>query len=300
MATRIAKGVATAKALGNTLTIAAVSLNSGSSLVVGSGYDDAQGHPTSVKWGNRELKRRRARDPAGFDIAGSIWSVGSVRDTATRDIVITWAANINERSMVAVTVEGANKIDQAVGNNHAIATTAPTTSLMAPMTETSNFVLAFMVSEGPATNDTASLPEIDVSGTFVAATLGQRAGTNGAPAAGNVTVQEIYHQLTDACAGTEVRMTNSTARKWVNMAIAMETLSTYLKYYSSGKCATCLDIVWCTDSVSPVVCSCNDGTLFPDGTSIGSIVANTDEELKEAARSEIIADEFDDIELVEL
>lgn len=298
MATRIAKGTASAKALGNTLTIAGVSLNSGSSLVVAAGYDDIQGHPTSIKWGQRDLKLRRSRNPATYDIDGSVWTVGSVRDTATRDVVITWAGNLNERAAVAVAVEGANKIDQAAGNNEAVDTTTPTTGPCAPMTETSNFVLGFMISEGPATNDIASLPEIDVSGTFVAATLGQRAGTNGAPPTSNVTVQEIYHQLVDACAATEIRMTNSVARKWVNFVIAMETLSSYLLYYSKGKCALCGDIMWCDNNVNPVQCTCSDSILFPDGT--GTYDPATDQELKDAYVAENELPQFDDIELVEL
>lgn len=300
MATRIAKGTAKAKALGNILTISGISLNSGASLVVASGYDDIQGHPVSVKWGQRELKRRRARNPSGIDIAGSVWTVGSVRDTATKDVVITWAGNINERAAVVVSVEGANKIDKAIGNNQSVATTAPTTGLSAPLTETNNFVLAFMIAEGPDTNDTPSAPEIGISGNFVAATLGQRIGTNGAPAADNVTVQEIYHQLIDACDGIEVRMTNSTARKFVSMAIVMETLSVYLMYYSAGKCSTCSDVVWCDNDINSVTCICGDGTLNPDGTFTGNIVAVTDQELKDAARPEITGGNYDDVELVNL
>jgi len=299
MATRIAKGVASAKALGNTLTIAAVSLNSGSSLVVAAGYDDAQGHPTSVKWGQRELKPRITRDPATYDIAMSVWSVGSVRDTATRDVVITWAANINERGAVVTAVEGANKIDQQAGNNDNVATLTPVSGVSAPMTETSNFVLAFFVAEGPTT-DIVSLPEVDVSGVWTAATVGQRTGTAGAPAAGNVTITEVYHQLVDACAATEARLTNDSARLWVNGIIAMETLSVYLTYYSSGKCTSCGDIMWCDNDINPVTCSCYDGTLNPDGTFIGTVVANTDQELIDAARLEIDAGDFDDIELVKL
>lgn len=300
MATRIAKGVASAKALGNTLTIAAVSLNSGSSLIVAAGYDDAQGHPISVKWGQRELRSRISRNPGTYDIAMSVWTVGSVRDTAIRDVVITWAANINERAALVTAVEGANKIDQSAGNNEPANTTTPNSGQCAPMTETSNFVLAFFVSQGPATNDIASLPEIDVSGAFVAATLGQRSGTNGAPVLGNVTIQEVYHQLVDACAATQVRITNNTGRLWVNGIIAMETLSVYLAYYSSGKCSSCGDIMWCDTDNNPVTCSCYDGTLNPDGTFIGTVVANTDQELIDAARLEILVGDFDSIELVKL
>lgn len=298
MAIRIAKGTASAKALGNTLVIPGVSLNSGSSLVVAAGYDDAQGHPISIRWGLRELKPRITRDPATYDIAMSVWSVGSVRDTATRDVRITWSGNIAERAAVVTAVEGANKIDQQAGKNENVATANPTTGQCAPMTETNNFVLSFFVSEGPETNDVVSNPEIDLSGVWTAATLGQRAGTNGAPPVSNVTIQEVYHQLIDGCAGTEVRLTNDTARLWVNGIIAMETLSIYLAYYSSGKCSTCLDIVWCDNDVNSVICSCGDGILNPDGTFTGAIVANTDQELIDAARPELTGNDYDAIELV--
>lgn len=298
MATRIAKGTASSKTAGNTLTIAAVSLNSGSSLVVAAGYDDALGHPISVTWGLRQLKSRITRDPATYDIAMSVWSVGSVRDTATRDVVITWSGNIVERAAIVTAVEGANKIDQKAGKNEIATTTNPTTGQCAPMTETNNFVLAFFISEGPATNDIASLPEIEISGVWSAATLGQRSGTNGAPPVSNVTIQEVYHQLLESCAGTEARLTNDSARLWVNGIIAMETLSIYLAYYSSGKCSTCLDIVWCTNDINSVVCSCGDGILNPDGTFVGAIVANTDQELIDAARPELTGNTYDAIELV--
>lgn len=298
MATYIPKGIASNKALGSQLFISSVSLNSGSSLIVATGYDDALGHPISVRWGPRELRRRMARNPSGYDIAMSVWAVNSIKNTGTRNIVITWSGDINERAAVVTAVEGANKVDQQAGNNENVATATPSTGRCAPMTETNNFILSFFVSEGPDLSDTASLPEIDVSGVFSPATLGQRAGTNGAPPVSNVTVQEVYHQLTDACAGTEVRLTNDDARLWINGVFAMETLSIYLTYYSSGKCSTCLDIVWCDNDINSVVCSCGDGTLNPDGTFIGAIVANTDEELIDAARPELTGNDYDAIELV--
>lgn len=298
MAVRIAKGTASSKTSGNTLTIPNVSLNSGSSLIVCAGYDDVNGHPTSVTWGQRSLKSRMSRDPVTYDIAMSIWSVGSVRDTATRDITITWSGNIVERAAVATAIEGANKIDSQAGKNETVATTNPTSGATTSMTETDNFVLAFFVGEAPDTNDISTLPEINLSGAWTAATFGQRIGTNGVPPTSNVTVQEVYHQLTDACAGTEVRMTNDTARLWVNAVIAMETLSIYQIYYASGKCSTCNDIVWCDNEVNSVVCSCSDGILHADGTFSGNIIAVSDQELKDAIRSEITDNQYDDIELV--
>ena len=268
-------------------------------MTVAVAYDDTQGHPT-VTWGERTLRNPISRDPVNIDKSISIWRIANIRNTSTRDITITWPANIAARAAICTVVEGANKIDQDAGNNQAAATTLGTTNPCAPMTETNNFVLGYFVTEGPETNDTVSNPEIDLNGVWTPATLGQRAGTNGAPPVSNVTITEVYHQIVDGCAGTEMRLTNSTAREWVNIIIALETLSLYQIYYAAGKCITCGDVIWCTDDVVPVICSCNSGSVFPDGTLTGDAILPTDQELEDAIRADITDNTFDKIELVKM
>lgn len=281
MTTRTAKGVANTKASGATLTISDVALASSAALVVALGYDDAQGHPTSVRWGNRNLRSRLSRDPAGYDIAMSIWTIGSVKNAGTKDIVATWSGAIVERAMIATQLQGVNHIDERVGNNDSSATTTPTTGLTGVLASLFDYALAFFVSEGPRIADSAISVTIDDAGEPVTATLGQRAGTNGAPPASNVTIQEAYLELTSPFS-TQGDLIASDARLWVSGIITMDPLQWYQRFFSSGKCTSCGSILWCTDQKSSVVCSCGAGSrLNPDGTGI-NITAPTDEEFKAA------------------
>jgi len=221
-----ARGVASSKASGATLTISGVSLNAGSMLVVATGYDDAAGHPTSVAWGNRQLRSFPAtqRNPAPYDIACSGWVIARVRDTATRNVVITWPSAIVERAAMATMIEGANRADEKSGNNDGTATTGPVTGVTATLDAADELALCYFISEGPDTNDTAGSAEISDGGTFTAATLGQRIGTNGAPPVSNVTVQEAYLQLSSATA-TEGRLVGATSRLWVSFIMTMSQLN---------------------------------------------------------------------------
>ena len=299
MVTRIAKGTASAKASGSTLTVSNVALNSDSAIIVALGYDDAQGHPTSVKWGNRNLKSRISRNPAGFDIAMSVWTAGSVRDTATRDIVATWSGNITERAMVVTAVEGVNKINEKAGNNHAVATTDPVTGGTVSVKAANDFVFCFFVSEGPDNNDTVGTAEIKDVDTFTAATLGQRRGTNGAPPVSNVTVTETFLQLT-SCEATEGRLTGATSRLWTNAIITMTPLSVYVKYTHRGKCPEYSQILWTTDDISSVGCRCGNTVLHADGTSEGGLLTATDAEHETEFLIGYAGAQFDDILLIEI
>lgn len=298
MTTYIAKGENAEKASGSTLTVADVSLNSDAQLTVALGYDDAQGHPTSVKWGsNRLLKSRVSRDPAAAGKAMSVWTAGSVRDTATKDIVATWSSNITDRTMLVTSLEGVNKINEKAGNNETVATTGPVTGATASLKAANDFVLCYFMSEGPDTNDTPGTAEIKDGGTFVAATLGQRNGTNGAPAANRVNIQETYLQLT-GCEATEGRLVGATSRLWANAIITLTPLSFYLTYTQRGKCSACGQIIWTTDSISSVGCRCGDSVLNPDGT--GGLDPATDAEMKVEFLLGYDGPQYDEILMIEI
>ena len=292
-----AKGIASSKSSGSTLVKSGVSLNADSALTVALGYDDAQGHPTSVTWGNRKLKSRISRNPAGYDIAMSVWTAGSIRDTATRAITVTWAGDIVERAMIVTSLEGVNRINQKAGNNDAVATSGPVTGETAGLKVSNDFVLCYFVSEGPDNNDTPGTAEIKDAGTFVAATLGQRAGTNGTPVASNVTIQEAYLSLT-ACSPTEGRLVGATSRLWTSAVIALDPLSVYVKYVVRGKCPTCGSIVWCDDHIVPVGCACGDHVLYPDGS--GGLDVATDAEMITEFLSGYDGPQFDEVKLTEI
>lgn len=295
MTTRTAAGTASSKTSGSTLTISNVSLTSGAALVVGLAYDDAQGHPTSVTWGQRNLKIRppaATRNPA-YDIAMSVWTVGSVRDTATRDVVVTWAGNIAERAGIAVELEGVNRLDQAAGNNEAVGTTTPNAGTTAPLSSPFNYALAFFVSEGPS-SDTVTSATIDDDGTPATASIGQRAGTVGAPPVSNVTIQEVFLELTSPLP-TTADLVAGTARLWTCAILTLEPLTVYSKYTARAKDAGGV-VMWTDDDESSV--ASGNALLNPDGTGV-NIFTVTDAEHETAARLEVIAGPFDKIILVE-
>lgn len=293
MTVRTAAGTASSKTSGSTLTISNVSLTADAALVVCLGYDDAQGHPTSVKWGQRNLKSRVARDPAGYDIAMSIWTIGSVRDTATKNVVATWAGNIVERAGVATELEGVNRIDERAGNNDSTTTTTPTTGLTIPLSSRFNYALCFFVSEGPS-GDTVTSGTIHDDGSAATASIGQRAGTVGPAPVSNVTVQETFLELTSPLA-SQGDLIAGTSRLWVSAIITMDPLTVYEKYTARAKDIGNV-IMWTTDDIASVA----NGTalLNPDGTG-ANIFTVTDAEHEIAARVELDTGAFDKIILVD-
>lgn len=234
------------------------------------------------------------RNPGTYDIAMSVWHVGSLRDTATRDIVATWAGNINERAMLAVELEGVNRIDQAAGNNESAGTATPTSGTTSPLSSPGNYALAFFVSEGPETNDTVTSATIDDNGSAVTAGIGQRAGTNGAPPVSNVTVQEVFLELTSPLP-TKADLVASASRLWTCAIVTLEPLTVYSKYTARAKDAGGV-VMWTDDDTSSV--ASGNALLNPDGTGV-NIFTVTDAEHEAAARDEVIAGPFDKIILVE-
>jgi len=214
--TRTAKGVANSKTSGTTLTISSVALVKGSMLEVALGYDDVNGHPTSVKWGNRLLNNKVSRDSVGIDIALSVWVLPSVKNGSTRDIVATWSGSIVERTMVASQLVGANRIDKKAGNSDKVGTTDPVTGTTATLSTDAGFATCYFVAQGPA-SDAIGIAQIRDATVLAAATIGQRSGTVGAPPVSNVTITEAFLELTtdDPTDGT----LNATSRLWESVIV---------------------------------------------------------------------------------
>lgn len=295
MATVISKGTAKGKSSTNTLSKASIAVNKDSMLIVAVVYDDANGHPTSVTYGNRKLKLKISRDAGAIDIGMSVWIAPKIRDDATRDVTVTWSSNIVEKAMLITSVEGINRVSDKKGNNETIATATPTTGVTSTLEDSTLFAMCYFAGEAPE-GDIVTLPEIKDNNVWTAATVGQKVGTVGAPPASNVLLQETYLQLTSNVA-TEGRITNDAARLWSNAILVFRNSFDTLNYFSSGKCVSCSEILWTTNNVNSVVCSCGDTILNPDGT--GTAQPNTDQELEDAARLELGAGDFDDIILVE-
>ena len=275
----VAKGTATGKGSGaTTLQVNSVAMTKDDMMVVCVAYDDVQGHPTSVKWGNRDLKRRVARDPADPDIGMSIWTAGRIHRTDTKNVVVTWAGTVVERAMVVTSLSGVNKVSSKTGKNETVATGSPTIGDTAALDSTSDFALAYFCMEGPQSNDTVGTLEVKDAGTFTTATTGQRAGTVGAPPVSNVGIQELYLQLT-SCVATNARITGATARKWVCGFLTLTPLTQYVAYYARTKCALCGDIIWCDNDLNSITCTCSDTSLNPDGTGTNLTATNDTEML---------------------
>lgn len=226
VATYTAVTQTSSKTSGSTLATSSVSFALGSKAIVGLGYDDAQGHPTSVKWGNKDLQNKpnaATRNPGTYDIAMSVWILPRVKRSSAHVITATWAGNIVERAMLVGQINDKNRIDVASGNNDGTATAAPVTGLTATLNTATDFAVAYFVSEGPQNNDNAGTAQIKDAGTFTNATGTHRIGTNGTPPVSNVTIQAAFLQLTSTTA-TEGRLQSATSRKFTSAIITTEEI----------------------------------------------------------------------------
>lgn len=199
----------------------AFSFTIGSELVVALAYDDAFGHPTSVKWGNRLLANRppaATRDPGTYDIAMSVWVLPRVKRSTPHVIRATWSSAIVEKAMLVGQIDGKNRIDVAAGNNDGVSTGNPVTGTTAALANASTLAMAFFAAEGPDTNDTPGTMQIKDNNVFTNVTGTQRTGTNGAPPLSNVTMNAGWLQLTSATA-TQGQITGATARLWTSCVV---------------------------------------------------------------------------------
>lgn len=126
--------------------------------------------------------------------------------------------------MLATQLVGVNRVDEKAGNVEGGAGTAdPVTSATDVLSRPGDFAIGAFISEGPGTDD-AGTAEIKDEGEFVSASFGQREGTVGAPPRSNVTVQEIFLELTSV-ASTEARLRGATSRKWNAMLLVLRRSS---------------------------------------------------------------------------
>lgn len=198
MATRTAKGVATLKALGTTVTLADVSVTAGHSIIAVVGTHSAD-IPTSVFAGNREMNKvvHRADAVSGFMTA--IYYIRNLKATSTRDIVATWASDQTARFILVNTLDAPILFHEAAGN---ISTTAsPTTSAnLLDLPVHNCFHIGAHVAQGPSTDISLTVP--------TDWTVGQRGGTAGIPQTSNITVTEAYK--TGRCIDAEESDTTGT------------------------------------------------------------------------------------------
>jgi len=219
MATRTARGTAAAKASGATLTIPAVTIPAGNALIVGLGYDNAQGAPVSVTHAGRILRRKLQRNDATNGFHMSMWLKGGYNKKQTGDIVATWAAAIGKRAMYASSLNNEAFEDDASAAVQAL-TTSPGTGLTGALDRPNGFVFTCFVAEGPSSDHESATAEIEDGGFWTTAFIGQKAGTVGPPPISNITVIETYLEISDQDP-TRARLQNATERNWVSGLVVL-------------------------------------------------------------------------------
>lgn len=214
--TRTAKGTAQSKAANTTLTISNVSLTAGQLLLVGIAYE-TDAALNSVQWGSRNMKLVADSAATQGDTRVRLYRA-RVRDTATRDVVATWAANMSARAMFATAIDEASIKDVGSTAVFAAGTTAPNTGTAVTTTAADTIAIAAFASGGPSG---------DTAGTAAEGhTLGQRVGTTGGGAATNVTIQETF-EILSATGDCRASMTGATGRIWACSIVALSAVDTY-------------------------------------------------------------------------
>lgn len=127
MATRTARGTATSKTSGTTLTIPSFTVPQGHSLVVGAAYANGALAPTSVTHAGRTLRRRQQQDNATRSIHASMWVKGEYHKDQTGTCVLTWSSAIVERAAFATSLDIAINKDDGSGNAETVTTATPAT-----------------------------------------------------------------------------------------------------------------------------------------------------------------------------
>lgn len=218
---RSARGTAESKSSGTTLTLSGISVKHGSMLVVAIGYEDSQGHPATVQYGNHLLRRKLSKTNAsGFGM--SVWIIPRLKKDKTKNITVTWSAAIGARAMFVTELAGFNRVDSKSSKVES-ATTSPATGNTNALLRDNDFALGVFVSEGPV-GDAPGTADIRDKGTFVDASSGQREGTIGGADDSNITIQETFLQLT----GPELtrgRLQGATSRDWVSGVLAFRELN---------------------------------------------------------------------------
>lgn len=269
---RTARGTASSKSSGSSLTIASFTVPSGHSLVICAGYDNGQGAPTSVIHSGRSLKLKAQRDDATNGFHASVWIKGEYHRQQTGTCVLTWASSIGKRAAVASSYDRAHK-DDDVSSKLDAASTAPATGQTGVDVNAGSFVVdtwyeimtvgttdfteigaasntvgeifkatgigsgtgmarscltspddlavAAFISEGPSSDHASATADIENENAWESATIGQKAGTVGAPPISNITVLETFLNLT----GRETargRLQSATSRNWISILLAFE------------------------------------------------------------------------------
>jgi hypothetical protein len=217
---RTARGTASDKTSGTTLTIPSLTVPAGHCLVVSAGYDNAQTAPLTVVHGGRSLRLKVQRDNAANGFHASMWIKGGYKKNVTGTVVLTWASAIGKRAAAASSYNFTSKSDGNKRNLDADST-SPDTGLGETMTQLA-LVVANFVSEGPSSDHVGHTADTLDAGTFQTAGIGQKVGTTGAAPISNITVIETWLELTSTQASRS-RLQGATNRNWISQCVALIT-----------------------------------------------------------------------------
>lgn len=203
--TRTARLTATSKTSGTTLSLASQTVSAKSLLVVYLAYDDAT--LDSVTFAGTPLT---LGDPVlGAGVRTRLaWLY--VANATTGVVTATWASAITAKAMVADSFVSSQTtwvpFDDANNTNTGTGAAASTAATSAIVGGTESIRVGVVGTEGPSG---------DTAGTWVEPnTNGQRVGTTGNPAAGNVTVSSAYRLAPTAGSTTGLSKTGMTSRDW--------------------------------------------------------------------------------------
>lgn len=216
------RGAASDKISGTTLTIPSFTIPAGHSLAVFAGYDNAQTAPTSVVHAGRDLRRRTQRNDGPNSFHASWWLKGEYRGPQTGTCVLTWASAIGKKAAFATSFDILFKEDDDASALTATSI-APVTGSTGVLNGSTIMALCGFACEGPGSEaGGGETAEIEDGGSFQTATLGQSAGTAGAPPPSNITVIESRLELT-ATNATSGRLTGyANARNWIGLLLVLE------------------------------------------------------------------------------
>ena len=141
MATRTARGTASSKTSGTTLTIPSFTVPAGHSLIVGAAYANGSLAPDTVEHAGRTLRRKIQQDNATRSIHASMWLKGEYHKEQTGTCVITWGSAIVEKAAFASSLDIAVKEDDAAGSSDTTTTQSPATGRTGALITAGAFVV---------------------------------------------------------------------------------------------------------------------------------------------------------------
>lgn len=200
--TRTAKGTNTSKTSSNSLAVNTVAITGGCSIIIG-WAGDTGGSAHAATWGATTLVKNQDTVNSGT-VETIMFSAHNVTG-GTNNATVSWTTNITAKAMFVIEVCGlatSGAKDINTGNVGTDATPLDTATMTSFGIE---IFVGALGTEGPSG---------DAAGSWQNGwSAGQRAGTTGNPAAGNITVQEGF-KIVSITEASQASLTGITSRSW--------------------------------------------------------------------------------------